>query len=326
MKMTEPLISVIVPVYNVEKYLAECVNSIIGQTYKNLEIILVDDGSTDTSGKICDEYAEKDDRVKVIHKENGGQASARNVALDVCKGEYITFVDSDDYVDLQYIDYMYKLLKKYNVNISGCKLRLLFFNGNFETQEKELVEKIEPQEVFFENLLYSKRAAGQCGYLHKRELFDNLRYREGIIFEDSDLVYKVFLKCDNVAISNNQLYYYRLRQGSTTNSSFDSKKLGLIDVSEKMCDFILDRFPKLEVAAASKMVWACYSTLNQLYKSKVVDKNTEKMILDKARPYEATVLFDKKASMRDKLGIIMRKFGRKFYILSWNLYMKFFKS
>lgn len=324
--MEYELISIIVPVYNVEQYLDECLTSIIGQTYTNLEIILIDDGSTDASGKMCDEYTEKDKRIKVVHKENGGQAGAKNIGLDICMGEYIAFVDSDDYVAPEYIEYMYKLLKKYNVAVSGCKWRFVYFNGNLEAQGKALIENVESQKDFYKNLLYGRRAVGQWGYLYKRSIFDNLRYREGIIFEDSDLVYKIFAKCDNTVISNNQLYYYRLRQGSTTNSSFDSKKLGLIDVSEKMCDFILRSFPELEAAAAAKMVWACYSTLNQLYKSKTVDKKIEKMILDKAKPYEHTVLCDKEASTRDKLGIITRKLGRRFYMLSWNLYMKCVKS
>ncbi len=324
--MENELISIIVPVYNVEQYLDECVNSIIKQTYTNLEIILIDDGSTDASGKMCDEYAEKDKRIKVVHKENGGLSSARNAGLDICTGEYISFIDSDDYVDPDFIRYMYNLLKKYNVSVSGCKWRFVFFNGNLEAQEKALVENMEPQKDFYKNLLYGRRAVGQTVYLFKRDIFDNLRYSEGIIFEDSDLVYKIFAKCNNVVISNNQLYYYRLRQNSITNSIFDRKKLGLIDVSKKMCDFILSSFPELEMAAASKMVWACYSTLNQLYKSKAVEKNIEKMILDKARPYETTVLCDKEASTREKLGIIARKFGRRFYMLSWNVYMKIFKS
>ena len=110
-----PKISVILPVYNVEKYLRQCLDSVINQTYKNLEIILVNDGSTDNSGKICEEYALNDERIKVIHKENGGISSARNAAIDIAKGQYITFIDSDDDVELDYIDYLYDILKKFNL-------------------------------------------------------------------------------------------------------------------------------------------------------------------------------------------------------------------
>ena len=115
-----PKISVILPVYNVEKYLRKCLDSVINQTYKNLEIILVNDGSTDNSGKICEEYALNDKRIKVIHKENGGISSARNAAIDIAKGQYITFIDSDDDVELDYIGYLYDILKKFNCKMSVC--------------------------------------------------------------------------------------------------------------------------------------------------------------------------------------------------------------
>ena len=324
--MENELISIIVPVYNVEQYLDECVNSIIKQTYTNLEIILIDDGSTDTSGKMCDEYAGKDERIKVVHKENGGLSSARNAGLDICTGEYISFIDSDDYVEIDFIGYMYRSLQSNNVKMLGCKWRFVFLNGKIEEEEKTLIEQNESQKDFFKNLLYGKRAIGQWAYLFKKEIFNNLRFKEGVLFEDSDIMYKIVNKCDKIAISNKQLYFYRFRQGSITNSMFDERKIYLIEASDNMCKFVLDKYPDLYRAVASKMVWACYSTLNQLYKSNAIDINIEKMILDTARPYENTVLCDKDASTRDKLGIIMRKFGRKFYILSWNLYMKIFKS
>lgn len=324
--MEKELISVIVPVYNVEAYLDECVNSILEQTYKNLEIILIDDGSTDNSGKMCDEYAARDKRIRVIHKKNGGQAEAKNRGLDICTGDFITFVDSDDYVDKEYIDYMYNLLKKYNVDISYCKWRFVFFNGKLEKEEKHLNEYVETQKMFFENLLYCRRAVGQWSYLYKREIFDNLRYREGIIFEDSDLSYKLINKCDRIAGSNNQLYFYRLRQGSTTNSEFDTKKMKLIEVSEEMCNSILSVYPDLKKAAASKMVWAVYSTLNQLYKSKNIDRSLEKEILDTGKLYENTVLKDQNAPKMNKFGIMSRRLGRRFYMLLWGTYSNIIKK
>lgn len=130
--MEEKLISIIVPVYNVEKYLKECIDSVISQTYKNLEIILVDDGSTDKSGEICDEYSKKDSRIKVIHKENGGLSDARNVALDIAKGEYIGFVDSDDYVEKDMFETLYKLAEEHNTEISSISF--------YKTLENEIID------------------------------------------------------------------------------------------------------------------------------------------------------------------------------------------
>lgn len=127
--MESKLISVIVPVYNVEKYLSKCIDSILAQTYKNLEIILVDDGSPDNCPKICDEYAKKDNRIKVIHKENGGLSAARNVALDIAKGEYIGFVDSDDFIAEDMYEVLYNLAEKYNAEISSVSFYKVIENN-----------------------------------------------------------------------------------------------------------------------------------------------------------------------------------------------------
>ena len=129
----EELISVVVPVYNVEKYIDKCINSIINQTYKNLEIILVDDGSPDNCGNICDEYAKKDNRIIVIHKENGGLSDARNTGIEVSKGKYITFIDSDDYISDNYVSFLYNLIIEYKADISIGKHYVLYENGEINT-------------------------------------------------------------------------------------------------------------------------------------------------------------------------------------------------
>ena len=127
--MKKNLISVILPIYNVSDYLDRCMKSVINQTYKNIEIIMVDDGSTDDSALKCDEYKEKDDRIVVFHKENGGLSDARNYGIKRASGDYITCVDSDDFVDLDYIEYLYSLITKYNVKMSICQHRVLYSNG-----------------------------------------------------------------------------------------------------------------------------------------------------------------------------------------------------
>ncbi len=126
--MEDKLISIIIPVYNVERYLRECIDSIIAQTYKNLEIILVDDGSSDKSGEICDEYSKKDSRIKVIHKKNGGLSDARNVALDIAKGDYIGFIDSDDYIEKDMFQILYNLAEEYNAEISSISFYKMLEN------------------------------------------------------------------------------------------------------------------------------------------------------------------------------------------------------
>ena len=132
--MDNELISIVIPIYNVEKYIEKCLDSVIKQTYKNIEIILVDDGSPDNCGKICDSYANNDKRIQVIHKENGGLSDARNVGIERANGKYITFVDSDDYIELDYIEYLYTLIKKYNTKISFCKVNVVFNENNTDNK------------------------------------------------------------------------------------------------------------------------------------------------------------------------------------------------
>lgn len=150
--MNKNLISVIVPVYNVSKYLNQCIESIINQTYTNLEIILIDDGSNDESEKICDEYKNKDDRIIVIHQENGGLSAARNAGLDICKGKYISFVDSDDYPEPNFIDCLYSSLIENNVKVSMCDINHVDENSQtIETEKWDSTDIVSGREIFKRN-------------------------------------------------------------------------------------------------------------------------------------------------------------------------------
>ena len=155
----EDLISIVIPVYKVEKYLEKCVESVINQTYKNLEILLVNDGSPDNCPKICDEYAQKDNRIKVIHKENGGLSDARNAGIDVAAGKYIAFVDSDDYVSNDYIEYMYNLIKEYNTQMATCETEVINAEKNKVIKPREFEENIEvfSKRDLFYNILFAKK-------------------------------------------------------------------------------------------------------------------------------------------------------------------------
>lgn len=175
---SQELISVIIPIYNVEKYLKKCIDSIINQTYKNLEIILVDDGSPDNCGKICDEYAKKDQRIRVIHKKNGGLSDARNAGIDIAKGKYIAFVDSDDYVEKEYIEIMYKELKKNNVKIVQCGINKISDNeeiiDNYGYLKDELINSQRIMEEKYTKYPISNVVA--WNKLYDIDLFKNIRY------------------------------------------------------------------------------------------------------------------------------------------------------
>lgn len=213
------LISIIVPIYNVEKYLNRCIDSIINQTYKNLEIILVDDGSTDNSGKICDKYAEKDKRIKVIHKKNGGLSDARNSGIEVEKGKKISFIDSDDFVEKTFIENLYKWMKQYDVDISCCDSDI-FFDDKSNFYNSENYKNISKVYEKFDALKYSN-IQGYFGIaawnkLYKSELFKDVRYPIGKICEDWRTTYKLIEKSKKLYYNSTPLYHYRQRKNSIT--------------------------------------------------------------------------------------------------------------
>lgn len=218
--MQNPLISVIIPVYNVEPYLRRCLDSVVSQTYKNLEIILVDDGSPDRSPEICDEYAEKDLRIKVIHKKNGGQAEARNKGIDTAAGEYITFVDADDYISTSYVDDLYYSIVRFSVKFAACQLDCF-------TEVKDVLQsksssgccKISKKQALeYYCALGEKKSTpflAACCKLYHRSLFKTLRFPVGCIYEDSLLNYKLIDLVDDIAYVKKPLYHYFMRNDST---------------------------------------------------------------------------------------------------------------
>lgn len=226
-----PKISVIVPVYKVENYLNRCVDSILCQTFSDLEIILVDDGSPDNCGIICDEYARQDERIKVIHKRNGGLSSARNAGLDIASGDYIGFVDSDDWIHPQMYEILYSNAVKSNVNIITCRYKKASDindseNKNFDIEHN--VRTYEKDEIFndFFDTFYRDIFPTVWNKLYKREIFQNLRFENGRINEDEFLMLPSIDIAGKVGIIEVSLYFYFFtREGSIMNSTFTPKKL-----------------------------------------------------------------------------------------------------
>lgn len=251
----DDLISVIVPIYKVEEYLKKCVDSIINQTYKNLEIILVDDGSPDNCGKICDFYSIKDHRIRVIHKKNGGLSAARNVALDVASGAYITFIDSDDYIEENYISYLYNLAKKNNADISICEYLYI-------TEEDKVINHprndgkiiVMDQEKALYELLNSKLYSNSAwGKLYKKECFSGVRYPCGKLYEDVPTTYKTFLKCEKIVYGAKALYYYLYRESAISKQSFSKERLDAVFFAEKMTAEIVKSYPCLRKIADCRL-------------------------------------------------------------------------
>ncbi len=228
--MIEPKITIIVPVYKVEPYIRKCVESIIGQTYRQIEVILVDDGSPDNCGAICDEYAKSDNRVKVIHAENEGVYIARNKALDVATGDYLMFVDSDDWVEPDFCETALKLALENNVQMVA-----FMFNNIFEDRDHSITEKrpavfrqtgyMEASEAV-KHLIFRNTSLANYLWnkLFKRTLFDGLRFPEGRVLQDQAITYLMMLRAGRIYVSNAVLYNYLQHSGSITATTIYSLK------------------------------------------------------------------------------------------------------
>ncbi len=227
------LISVIIPVYKVEKYLRKCLDSIINQTYKNLEIILVDDGSPDACPQICDEYEKNDDRIKVIHKENGGLSSARNAGLDKCTGEYIAFIDSDDYVDKTYIEKLYKAAKDNNAQIAICSFFYTDETGKIWKGDKldnKVVSGDEKMDLVY---FYLKNyIVVAWGKIYHKSIWKNLRFPVGRIAEDLFVCDVTFINANAVCFIDEYLYFYLQRSDSIMGKIINKGSKQALDVIE----------------------------------------------------------------------------------------------
>lgn len=252
-------ITVVVPVYNVEDYLDKCLESIISQTYTNLEILLVDDGSTDKSGIICEKYAQKDQRIKVVHRENGGLSAARNSGINIATGDYITFVDSDDVVSRDMIQYLFSILERAKADMSVCQSRKIGEDGGFIDNvmtAKDITifgghEKC--LEAYFQLKEFNTVAWGK---LYKMSLFETVRYPEGRFHEDIFTTYKLAALSNVVAIGGERKYYYRQREGSIMNRSFSPKHMDAIYGYLQMKEFVEREYPSLKVYAHAGVVYA----------------------------------------------------------------------
>ncbi|MDD3341521.1 MAG: glycosyltransferase family 2 protein [Bacilli bacterium] len=246
--MEQDLITVVIPVYKVEKYISKCVNSIVNQTYKKLEIILVDDGSPDTCGNICDDFSKKDDRIVVVHKKNGGLSDARNCGLEIAKGKYICFVDSDDYIDEKYISILYTNLLKTKADISIIGYQ--FYYENHEERIKSIpVNKpiiIDSEKAI--SYLFRDNKIGNYAWnkMYKIELFENIRYPKGKKMEDLGTTYKLFDKCTKIVFSNIELYYYLQRNDSILHSADTKLCNDKFQLSYDRYEFILNHYPNMK--------------------------------------------------------------------------------
>lgn len=242
---SDELVSIVVPVYNVEIYLTCCIESILAQTYKNMEIILVDDGSTDSSGNICDGYAEKDKRIRVIHKENGGLSDARNVGIQAATGTYIFFLDGDDAISSYAISKLYEAFcDDIDIAIGGMKQ---FKDSVPKSEDKRCnTTVIENVEAIRRMLLHEGIGHEAWGKMYRRDLWKENLFPKGMLYEDYATIYKILRKSNKVIIVDEQLYWYRIRSGSIMKSRISQNDMILIKVAADTTDYLRKEVPEVE--------------------------------------------------------------------------------
>lgn len=259
----KPMLSVIVPVYNVEKYLDKCISSIINQTFKNIEILLIDDGSTDLSGEICDAWKQKDSRIKVFHKQNGGLSDARNYGLMNASGIYVGFVDSDDFLDEEMYNRLMLGCEKYNADV-GCCNKVRVFN------DKKICENVISSNKFINKsqalLLLLLSDPSVCNKIFKKDLFQNIKFPYGKLYEDIATTPHLIDKSNGMYIDCIAGYYYnQLNNGSIIHKSFNIKKMDYFYNTKELNDFINDKYPELLMASERNLALVLTTLITDIY-------------------------------------------------------------
>lgn len=255
-------VSVIIPVYNAEKYILKCIESILNQTNSDLELILVDDGSPDNSGAICDEYATKDNRVKVFHQKNGGVCSARNKGLSMANGEYVSFVDSDDYLEYNALEVLYNDIITYNADVS-CALMVGDSNHGASNLKNGEYEVWSGSDAVKESLLDNRFTYSSCAKLYKRALLDDVRFEEGKkIHEDSFFNFSVFLRKPTVVVRNIGIYNYVNNSESASHAEFSEKFFDVLYFADKKKELANEQFPEFQAEINNAMVKANLAMLH----------------------------------------------------------------
>lgn len=276
-----PKISIIVPVYNVEKFLSKCIDSILSQTFKDFELILVNDGSADKSLEICKYYKSLDERICIIDKINGGLSSARNAGLEKAKGDYIGFIDSDDYVHPKMFELLYREIIKYNADISICDFEKVYNymdNKNFSYESNHVLVKclsnIEAIEKI--NTKNGVTFVIACNKLYKKNLFNKLRYKENVIHEDEFMAHRILYKAERIIYINEPLYFYVQREGSIMNSKSKISKIDyLLSLSDRIKFFYKKGLKKIQYENEEIYLYEIF----RLYPEFAMDKNYKKKLL-----------------------------------------------
>lgn len=305
-----PLISIIVPVYNVEKYLDSCLKSLCNQSYKNIEIILVDDGATDNSGKMCDDWTKKDSRIVAYHKKNGGLSDARNYGIPYANGDIIAFVDSDDIVSENMISYLYDLMVKEDADISICDPAHFYPDKENKFEEGTFTKSFNSEDAICEMLYQTSFLVSAWAKLYKKSVFNDVLFPVGMLFEDSAVMYKLFYNVNKVAYGNGKLYGYMHRENSITTAQFSKRDLDILTICKEMRDFAKDKSERIQNAVMSYSVVGALRVFLNAPKTdeyKDVIKESETFIKENGN----RILRDPYCRRKLKISILLFKTSKK---------------
>lgn len=318
-----PLISVIVPIYRAEAFLSRCVRSILRQTHSNWELILVDDGSPDGCPALCDGYAKFDSRVIAIHQENKGVSAARNAGLDAAHGEYIAFVDADDWVEADYLLYLLNLLKTENLLISVCNHYVTVSGRNIaEFHVSGRVRSLSKKEAYSGLLYHQPPDVSAWGKLYARSLFDHLRYPEGRIFEDTWTIADLLERAGSLTYGAEPKYHYVYRSDTISKSASRDQMWDFWDAVHHLTEVILRSYPELSRGCTRRRVHAALSIRRLLVNTDASAKGDVERCQTIIRANAREVLFDWRAPLRDKAGILLSFAGKNVFDAMWNFYQK----
>lgn len=298
------LVSIVVPVYNVDRYLPECIDSILSQVYPTLEIILVDDGSTDGCASICDAYAKQDSRIQVIHQPNGGLSNARNTGIAHCSGDYLLFVDSDDLISPYLVERLICVLESTGADLAICDPL------HMETAPSSLDGVLDtdfclmtPHEAIREMWYQTSFLPSAWGKLFRRDLFDEIRFREGICYEDIDIMHLLFERASSIAYTPSKLYFYRHRSGSITQEQYSERDCEQLNIARSLQEYAKgDR--QLKKAANAYAVTCAFRVLLNAPRGMGLESylKTSRRIL---RRHYLSVLTDRHVRRKTRLALLL---------------------
>lgn len=314
-----PKVSVIVPVYKVEEYLPACLDSISKQTFQDFELILVDDGSPDSCGSLCDAYAVDHPNTRVIHQQNMGLSEARNQGVKISVGEYITFIDSDDYVSSDYLEYLVFLTEKYGADVSMAK-EVTFWDGQTPNiSEKEPTDQVLAPLEALTKICYNQLAICAWGKLYKRHLVETYPYPVGQLYEDTATTYKIVGDTNALAVGTRVIYYWRQRQGSITHDVITERHVYGIIAAKEQLQYMKERYPEVVSAARARCGMKIIDLAYRLVMGKT-DKVLFERIRAEAKPLYRAILRDPKAGLSLKLRILTLRLGYIPYLLLSKVY------